>query len=125
MSFAGIQATVNFYTLQEASLTGQLDAIMTQISQASSQTSELAQQTEEKKTSVYNANGSSDYTSEIEEIQNEYELKLSEITSWENQLEIKKTTLETELKATTSYKESYTSALKQNVQSDFKYGQNS
>lgn len=126
MSFVGIQATVDFYTQQEADLTNQLTDIMTNITQASRETTDLVKETSDKKDAVRNNydSDSPEYDEAMDEVQDDYELKLAEITEWESELETKKNNLETQVKEATSYKESFQSALKSNVQSDFKFAQN-
>ena len=131
MSFTSIQSSLNFYTMQESSLTSELDNIMMSISSATRQTSDIAQQTSDKRNAIYSnqdASGSSDssqYDSELGQVQDDYDLKLATITDWESELEVKKQNIETQLKEITSYKESFKSMLKQNVKNDFKYGQSS
>lgn len=124
MSYAGIQATVNFYTLREADLTNELTEIMTSITQASSETMDIVESTNESKADVRNTyeSGTSEYEAQMEQINDDYDIKLAQITDWEKELEAKKQVLETEIQATTSYKESFKSALKQNIQKDYKYG---
>jgi len=125
MSFSGIQATINFYTVEQADLTNELTGIMQDITAAGSQTTLIADSTSKKRSLVEQtcSSGTDAYQNQMNNIENDYELEMSKINSWENQLEVKKQQLETELQATTNYKESFTSALKQNVQADFKYAQ--
>lgn len=124
MSFTGIQATVDFYTQQEAYLTNEMTDIMMRITRASKDTTKLTEETNEQKDAVREAYDpkSDEYKEAMSQIQDDYDLKLAEITEWESELETKKDELETEIKATKSYEESFTSMLKQNVASDFKYG---
>lgn len=130
MAFAGLQTTVNLYTMREADLTNRLSDIMQNITRASSKTTELLRRTTDNKEAV-NAEAEKDktyadstqYDIDMNSIEDDYELQLAEINQWESQLETEKDSLETELQATTAYKESFTSALKQNVQKSFKYGQ--
>lgn len=126
MSFAGIQTTVNLYTMQQADLTNRLSDIMHDITRASSQSTELLENVNAQKNDVKNsyASDSQEYKDKMEEIEDNYELELATINNWETELEAEKAQLETEVQAVTSYKESFTSALKQNVQKDFKYAQN-
>lgn len=126
MAFTGIQATVDFYSMQEVDLTNDLTDIMMSITRAGRNNVELSREVGDKKEAVKASyeQGSDEYKEAMSEIQDDYELKLHEITEWENELETKKNEIENEIKATSSYKESFTSALKQNVQNDFKYGQN-
>lgn len=127
MSFTGIQATVDFYTMREADLTNQMTDIMTAITRAAQQTSSLATETNDQKEAAKNqyGSGTEEYQEALSEINDEYQLKLADITAWESELETQKDSIETELKATTSYKESFKSVLKQNIQNDFKYGDSS
>lgn len=126
MSYTGIQSTVNLYTMREADLTNQMTDIMTDITQAMRETGELA---EIKSTARQVIMGDSSLDDEerkaaLAEIQDEYETNLAQISSWESELEIQKEQMETEIQATTAYKESFMSALKQNIQKDYKYGGN-
>ncbi|MDD3436059.1 MAG: hypothetical protein PHC64_02795 [Candidatus Gastranaerophilales bacterium] len=124
MAFTGIQATINFYTQQESDLTNELTDIMTDITGASRKMTKLVQKTSElKQIAREECYSEEDYDEVMDAIQDDYELELAKITEWESELEIRKEQLETEIKATSSYKESFKSALKQNVQSDFKYAQ--
>lgn len=124
MAFVGVQGTIDFYIMQEADLTGQLSDIMMSITRASKDTANLSRESYNQKNDVKNNYevGSDEYDAQMQSIEDEYEFKLAELTTWESELETKKSELETELKSTTSYKESFTSVLKSNVQNDFKYG---
>lgn len=124
MSFVGVQATVNFYTEREADLTNELSDIMTNITQATKQISNITEDEANQKGEVrdkYDPD-SDEYEEAMDKIKDEHTMKLAEISEWESELETQKQALETEIKATTSYKESFMAVLKQNVQKDFKYG---
>lgn len=125
MSFTGIEATINFYTQQESDLTNQVTDILFEITQAGKKSQALVVQTTNERQSVRDAFDSDDpgYDTAMSEINDEYQLKLSDISAWESELETKKSTLETSLKTATSYKESLLAMVKSNVQKDFKYGQ--
>lgn len=125
MSFTGIQATINFYTIEQANLTNQLTDIMQDITSASSKTSKIATSVAEKRGWVRETypSDSDAYDDVMDEIENEFETQMAVINSWENELATKKDLLQTQLQATTSYKESFTAALKTNVQGGFKYAQ--
>lgn len=126
MSFVGVQATVNFYTEREADLTNQLTDIMTDITQATKQIANITEDEANQKGDVRDAYDpeSEEYENAMEKIRDEHAVKLAEISEWESELETQKQAIETELKATTSYKESFMGVLKQNVQKDFKFGGN-
>ncbi len=124
MSFSGIQGTIDLYTMQEALLTNRLTDIMTEITMATREISDIAEDTSAAKEYV-KANydpDSATYERLMDDIKDEYELELSKITAWESELTTQKQAYETEIQATSSYKESFKSMLKENVQKDLKYG---
>lgn len=127
MAFTGIQATVNLYTMQEAELTNRLSDIMQDITAASSQSTDLLKSVGDQKNEIKNEYPDTDsdaYKNAMDEVNYKYELELSRINQWETQLETEKSQLETEIQATSQYKESFMSVLKNNVQKSFKYAQN-
>lgn len=126
MAFVGIQQTVNLYSMEQAQLTNKLSDIMMEITTASGENTKLVQEESAKKKAVKEQYDTTDaeYDVEMSEIEDDYELKLAKITEWESELEVQKESMETQVQAITSYKESFTSALKQNVAKDFKYAQN-
>lgn len=126
MSYAGIQSTVNLCTMREADLTNQLTDIMTEITRACKDTSKLAEVASASREAVKGeySPDSTEYEQAMDDIQEEYELNLAQISSWESELEAQKEEKETEIQATGAYKESFMSALKQNIQKDYKFGGN-
>lgn len=129
MAFSGLLTTVNLYTMQEADLTNRLSDIMQNITRASSKTTKLLTDTTAKKQAIneeadndQSYADSTQYERDMSAVEDDYELQLAQINEWESQLETEKDSLETQLQATTAYKESFTGALKQNVQKSFKYG---
>lgn len=124
MAFTGIQALVDFYTVREAQITNQVTDIMMRINEATRDMSDLSEETSYKRGEVqaeYSPD-EAEYQAAMDEIKDEYQLQLAEITAWESELETEKSSLQTELQATTSFKQSYQSMLKQNVSKDFSYG---
>lgn len=125
MSFTGIQATVDFYTVQANELTNEVTDIMMHITQATKQISTIsvdASQKREQAKAAYGDVTSDDYQYAINEIEDEYETNLAVIHAWESELQTQKDAKQTELQATRSYIESFKSAEKENIQKDFKYG---
>lgn len=125
MSFTGIQTTVDFYLMQEATLSNELTDIMTKITQATNQISEVSTYTSQQREAVKAEcpdNTSAQYKAAMDDIESEYECKLSNISAWESELQVEKEAKQTEIQATRSYAESFKSALKENIQKDFKYG---
>jgi len=127
MSYAGILATVNLYKTEKAQLTGELSNILMSITDASKQTSELMQKENQERASVkenYDAD-STEYKVEMDDIDSEYQAKLQDINSWEAELQQEKQNKETQVQATSSFLDSFTEVLKNNVKKDFTYGQSS
>lgn len=127
MSCSGIQATVNFYTAREADLTHDLTDIMMDITLATKESSKIIAETTNNRAAVKEQyeSGTDEYDEAMQAVQDDYNLKLADITAWESELETQKETMETEIQATKSYKDSFTEVLKQNIKTDFKYGQSS
>lgn len=130
MSYAGILATVQLYKLEKADLTSQVSDILMDITKASGKTTDYMaaenKEMENVKKQYSSDSGestdSTEYEAAVDEIKNEFNLKLQEVNEWEKQLETQKQNLETELQATSSYLESYESVLKDNVKKDSSYG---
>lgn len=124
MASTGLLETVNMYTRREADLTNQLSDIVVSINRASTDSLNLLQKTSKEKTDVrkqYEA-GTDAYKDAMAEIQDEYETSLAVINQWESELTVQKENIETELKASTTAKEGFQAALKQNVTKDHQYG---
>lgn len=123
MATSGIQATIDCYIVQEADLANQIVDIMTSITSACRSSADLAQTNSDKKANVRSKyeKGSDEYKEAMDKVQDEYNVKLADITAWESQLNTRKESLETEIKVVQTNKESFQSMLKQNTQND-KYG---
>lgn len=124
MAYTGIQATVDFYIVREADLTNEITDILTSMTRASKDCANLATNTAAERNEVRSEYdpGTDEYKDAMDDVNSKYQTKLSEINAWESELETQKQSLETELKATTTSKESFQAALKQNVTTDSKYG---
>ncbi len=59
----------------------------------------------------------------MEQCENEHELELANLNSWEQELELQKNNLETQLNEINTFESSWTKLLQTNVKSDFSYGQ--
>lgn len=124
MSFAGIQATIDFYTMRESELTNLLSDIIIDVTRATKDSFDVAEELNNKKNALseYYDPKSSAYDEAKDALEEEYEVKLSEISEWESELKLQQSSYETEIKETSSYKESLISVEKNNIQKDFKYG---
>lgn len=130
MSYSSVLATVNLYTAEADDLTYQLGAITMQITKASGKISALATNATNQKAAIKaEADEDPDYADSVEykqdlqDVQDDYNMKLEEINAWEKELEMKKTNMETQIQAIKSYKDSYTSVLKENVKNDSNFTQ--
>lgn len=132
MAVAGIQETLILYTREQDSLQNQLTTIMGRITSATRNTTDLMEKTNEKRayytqkvTADPNYADTTEYKTESAAVENDYQLQLAEINSWESELEQQKSEKETQLKSVTSYIDSWNSLLKNNIKKDFTYGQSS
>lgn len=125
MSYAGILATVNLYKAEKNMLTSDLSDILMNITDASKQCSDLTEQENERKSAVRENYDKEDteYKVQMDEINNEFEGQLSQVNAWESELEQQKQAKETQVQMTSSYLDSFTEVLKNNVKKDFTYGQ--
>lgn len=126
MAYAGILDLVNFYTQRSNDLTSEIVDIMQDINESNRGSinflKDVAAQKSELKNRVHDTD-SDEYKDALEDITNNYQIKLAEIQQWETELESEKSQKETELQSINGYKESYEKMLKQNIDSDLKYGQ--
>lgn len=129
MTIAALNGTLLLYTMEKASATSRLMDIMDNLNVATTNTTDLMEQTNEKR-AYYAAKAEEDpeyadtteYAATVDAVENDYQLQLAEINSWESQLQRDKTAVETKLKVITSYEESWNSLLKNNIKKDFTYG---
>jgi len=124
MADAGLLLTVDSYTIQQSDLTNQLSDIMTSITRASQESTSILQKTSDERAAVAKKDtvGSDQYNADMGAIDDEYKVKLAEVNEWETELENQKEELQTQIEAISAYKDSFQAALKQNVQSDYKFG---
>lgn len=128
MASSSILGLCDLYLAQKNELTCEATDILMSITSASRKESTLASETEKSKNVLkteYQA-GTIDetaYESGKDEIQNDYEMKLSVINTWEKELEMKKSNIETQAQEAQAYLDSYRSVLKTNTQKDYKYAQ--
>ena len=57
-----------------------------------------------------------------EQLEQEHELELANINSWEQELELEKNNLETQLNEISTFESTWTKLLQTNIKSDFSYG---
>lgn len=129
MAYAGILATIEFYQARKDDLTSQLSDMMLEISQATKQSGDVAQEESKKKQTLLDKAkadstyaDSTEYEQDKQDLETKYNARLEEINEWEKELEIDKQNIQTEVEATSAYLESFTSMIKDNIKRDFTYG---
>lgn len=129
MTVASIHETVLLYTQEQNILTSQLTTVMGKITRATRNTSDLMLTVNEKR--AYYAQKVSDnpnysdtpeYQIQSRAVEEDYLLQLSEINSWEAELEQEKSALETKIKVVNTYQESWKALLQNNIKKEFTYG---
>lgn len=129
MAVANLQQTLLMYKSEEATLTYKMTLIMADRTMATKKTASLATETlaqkqpyEAKAASNTTYANSTQYQADLENIENSYEIKLSEINSWETELQQQQNNIETQVKELQQYEENCTSEIKSNIKGDFTYG---
>lgn len=128
MAIAGLQGIINFYISRECDLTNSLSDIMMKITSASRKTASITTQMSDAKNALKEEFGGDtddvDYQDAKDEMDDYYNVKLADISSWEAELDVQKEEIKTELEMVKNSKESYQAIIKKNIQEDFKYGAN-
>lgn len=126
MAISNIHETLLMYTKQKSSINEQLSDVMFNMVAASRKNAELQQQYNQKLQDVYYdpdyGYGTDEYMVIIEQYENDHEFELSNLEAWESELELEKNNLETQLNEITSFENSWTKLLQQNIKNDFSYG---
>ena len=92
---------------------------------ASKQTAEKQAKYNDKMSEIYYNYYEDDpdsYELLTEQCKNEHELELANLNSWEQELELEKNNLETQLNEISTFESSWTKLLQTNIKNDFSYG---
>ena len=125
MAIANLQEMLLSYTKQEAAINAKLSEVMMNTSSATRSYASKQQQYNEQVQNYYYEYYEQDpdmYYDLIELIENEHELDLARLESWESGLEVQKNELETQLNEITTFKDNWTKLLSNNIKKDFTYG---
>lgn len=125
MAISNIHETLLMYTKQKALINDKLSTNMMNTLSASKQTAEnQAKYNDQMDNIYYNYYEDDPETYELltEQLEQEHELDLANINSWEQELELEKNNLETQLNEITSFESTWTKLLQTNIKSDFSYG---
>lgn len=126
MAISNIHETLLLYTKQKSMINDKLSTTMMNMLNASKQTAETQAQYNDKVSNVYYTYYEDDpetYEILTEQYEQEHELDLAVLNSWEQELELEKNNLETQLNEISQYESSWTKLLQTNIKNDFTYGQ--
>lgn len=125
MAIAHLQEILFSLLKQQNALNNKLSANMMQTVSASRNYSEKQVKYNQKIQNYYYAYYDSDpntYYEMVEAVENERELELGQLQSWEAQLNAEKDEIETQLSEINTYRDAYMKLLGHNCKKDFTYG---
>ena len=125
MAISNIHETLLMYTKQKALINDKLSTNMMNTLSASKQTAEnKAKYNDQMDNIYYNYYDDDPETYELltEQLEQEHELELANLNSWEQELELEKNNLETQLNEISTFESTWTKMLQTNIKSDFSYG---
>lgn len=125
MAIANLQETLLFYTKQKSMINDKLSSTMMNLLSSTKQNAETqAKYNDQMNDIYYNYYEDDQETYELltEQCEQEHELELANLNSWEQELELEKNDLETQLNELNTYESTWTKLLQTNVKNDFSYG---
>jgi len=125
MAIFNIHETLLMYTKQKSMINDKLSSTMMDMLNSTKQTAEEQAKYNEIVSGIYYEYYDTDpdnYEILMERAEQDHELALANLNSWESELELEKNNLETQLNEITSYESSWTKLLQTNVKNDFSYG---
>lgn len=125
MAISNIHDTLLLYTKQKALINDKLSSNMMDLLNSSKQTAQEQSLYNKNLDNIYYNYYESDqdtYELLVEQLQQDHELKLANLNSWESELEVEKNNLETQLNEITTFESTWTKLLQTNLKNDFSYG---
>ena len=125
MAISNIHDTLLLYTKQKALINDKLSTNMMDLLNSSKQTAQEQSLYNTKMDNIYYnyyENDQDTYELLVEQLQQDHELKLANLNSWESELEVEKNNLETQLNEITTFESTWTKLLQTNIKNDFSYG---
>ena len=125
MAISNIHETLLLYTKQKSLINDKLSTTMMDLLNSAKQTAESqAKYNDQMNDIYYNYYESDPETYELltEQCEQEHELTLANLNSWEQVLELVKNNLETRLNEINTFESSWTKLLQTNIKGDFSYG---
>lgn len=125
MAIANLHEMLLSYTKQQASVNAKLGEVFMDLACATRSYAAKQQQYNEKVQNYYYQYNETDpdlYYDLIEALENEHELDLARLESWEANVEVEKNELETQLSEITTFRDNFMKLLSNNIKKDFTYG---
>ena len=125
MAISNLHETLLYYTKQKSMINDKLSTTMMDLLNSSKRVAEEQAKYNEKVNDIYYGYYEADtevYEILSEKAEQEHELVLANLNSWEDQLELEKNNLETQLNEISTFESSWTKLLQTNIKSDFTYG---
>lgn len=125
MAIANLQEMLLSYTKQQASINAKLGDVFMDLACATRSYAAKQQQYNRQVQNYYYQYNETDpemYYDLIEILENEHELDLARLESWESSVEVEKNELETQLSEVTTFRDNFMKLLSNNIKKDFTYG---
>jgi len=125
MAITNIQETLLMYTKQKARISQQISEVSFNLLNASKKVATEQSQYNSVLSNYYYEYYEDDpeqYELLVDQAENDHEMALAALNSWEAELECNKGTYETRLNEIVTYESSWTKLLQTNVKNDFTYG---
>ncbi len=125
MAISNIHETLLLYTKQKALINDKLSTNMMDLLNSSKQTAQEQSLYNTKMDNIYHNYYEDDqdtYELLVGQLQQDHELKLANLNSWESELEVEKNNLETQLNEISTFESTWTKLLQTNIKNDFSYG---
>lgn len=125
MAISNIHETLLLYTKQKSLINEKLSTVMMDMLNSSKQVAENQAKYNDQMNQIYYGYYEDDpenYELLTEQLQQDHELELANLNSWEQELELEKNNLETKLNEINTFESSGTKLLQTNIKNDFSYG---
>ncbi len=126
MAISQIHETLLMYTKQKSMINNQLGTIMMNMLSATKQNADAQSKFNTRQQNCYYqyymAGNPDQYEIVMEELEMGHEFEMAKLNAWEMQLELQKNNLETKLNQVTTFEQSWTKLLGNNIKKDFTYG---
>ena len=125
MAISNIHETLLLYTKQKSMINDKLSENVMNLLNSSKQVAEEQAKYNDQVNNVYYQYYSSDpetYELLSESLEEDHELQLANLNSWEQELELEKNNLETQLNEINTFETTWTKLLQTNIKNDFSYG---